>query len=389
MRSVVRRLSPLFVIAVVVGSLGMVGASAAAVAHGNATQISAGGQSACSITPSKRLKCWGSNADGQLGLGDDLSDRLTPVLVPGLRNVRQVSVGDSSTCAVLKGGRLKCWGNNSGGQLGDGSTTERHRPAQVKGLTRGVRSVSVGYYHACALRTNGTVKCWGYNNSGGIGNRTSGNEYHRPKLVYGISDATQVTAGLDYSCATVNGRAKCWGDNAYGQLGDQTVNDRAKPTQVFGLTRGVKRVIAGNFYTTCALLESGKLKCWGSNDYGEVGHGTSGNEYHHPVRVVGMTSGVTSVETDYNFTCAVRDGRAKCWGANQFNQLGDGTVKVRDTPHQVRGLTQGIKTVDISAYSGCALLSNGKEKCWGWNGEGEVGIGSMADQIPTPKVVHL
>jgi alpha-tubulin suppressor-like RCC1 family protein len=388
MRSLARGLSSLFVLALVVGSLGMVGTSAAAVAHGTTTQISAGGYSACSITPSKRLKCWGHNGYGQLGLGNDLSDRLTPVLVPGLRNVVQVSVGDNSTCAVLKGGQAKCWGYNSVGQLGDGTTTDRHRPTQVLGLARGVKSVSVGYYHACALRTNGTVKCWGSNNNGGIGNRTSGNEYHRPKLVYGISDATQVSAGLDYSCAMINGRAKCWGANTYGQLGDQTVNDRNKPTQVFGLTSGVKRVIAG-YYTTCALLQGGKLKCWGENVYGEVGNGTSGNEYHRPVQVTGMTRGVTSVDSDYYFTCAVRNGSAKCWGDNQYNQLGDGTPKVRDTPRQVSGLTSGVKTVDISWYSGCALLTNGKAKCWGWNGEGEVGIGSMADQIPTPKVVHL
>jgi len=206
--------------------------------------------------------------------------------------------------------------------------------------------------------------------------------------VTGIKNASQISAGYYYTCATVKGQALCWGYNEYGKLGDSSTKDRKRPTQVTGLTSGVKRVSAG-YYTTCALLQGGKLKCWGYNYYGEVGSGSSGNEYHHPVQVVGMTSGVSSVDTDYYFTCAVKNEHAKCWGDNEYNQFGDGTVNPSDTPVQVYGLTKNVKQIDISFYTGCALLKSGTEKCWGWNGEGEVGINSTSDQFAKPKTVLL
>ncbi|HVQ88493.1 MAG TPA: chromosome condensation regulator RCC1 [Actinomycetes bacterium] len=389
MTVLLRRLAPLLSIVLLLGVQVAIGATpASAVSYGTATKISAGGYQACAITPSHHLKCWGDNDYGQLGIGSDLSDQLKPVTVPNLDNVMHVSVGDYNTCAILKGGKLKCWGYNDYGAVGDGTTHERHLPTQVNGLTSGVKSVSVGEYHACALLTSGKVKCWGDNSDGAVGVGTSGDVYKSPKVVDNIKQATQVSAGYYYSCATVNGHAKCWGYNGDGELGDKSVQDKYSPVQVFGLTSGVKQVIAG-YYTTCALLKGGKLKCWGYNYYGEVGTGVSGNEYHRPVQVVGMTSGVSAVDTDYYFTCAAQNGHAKCWGDDQYNQLGDGATDPRDVPRQVSGLTSGVTDVDISFYTGCALLKSGAEKCWGWNGEGEVGIDSGNDQIPTPKRVHL
>ncbi len=383
-----RRVAPVLVLVIAASVLTTVGPASAAPQHGAATRISAGGYQACAITPSKRLKCWGNNSFGQLGIGSDATDQLTPVRVPGLENVKFVDVGDYETCAILRGGRLKCWGDNGSGAVGDGTTTERREPTQVKGLTSGVVGVSVGTYHTCARLKSGRVKCWGSNTYGQIGNGTVGNEYHEPELVKNIRNATQVSAGYEYSCATVNNRAKCWGLNDDGKLGDRTIQPRDKPTQVYGLTTGVKRVVAG-YYTTCAILAHGRLKCWGENSFGEAGTGTSGNEYHRPVQVVGMTSGVTGVDPDYYFTCSTQNGKAKCWGDNALNQLGDGTTYDRYIPRRVSGLTSGVKQVNTSYYSGCALLTSGAAKCWGWNAEGEVGIGTATDQIPTPKRVHL
>jgi alpha-tubulin suppressor-like RCC1 family protein len=388
MHPLVRRFIPLAALGLMMSSLVLVSASSASAEHGTATKISAGGYSACAVTPANRLKCWGDNTYGQLGIGDDLTEKLAPVLVPNLENVTYVSVGDYSTCAILQGGKLKCWGLNSNGQLGDGTTDDRHVPTQVEGLTSGVVGVSVGEYHACARLKSGKVKCWGNNTYGEIGNGTSGNEYPRPKLVNNIENATQISAGLYYSCATVNEKAKCWGYNSSGQLGDGTTDSRHKPTQVYGLDNGVKRVIAG-YYTTCAIIKQGKLKCWGNNTYGETGTGESATEYHRPKQVVGMTGGVSSVDTDYYFTCAVQNGKAKCFGHNDTYQLGNGTTDDSDVPRTVSTLTENVRDVDISFYTGCALLKNGAAKCWGWNGEGEVGIDSIDDEVPTPTRVHL
>lgn len=363
--------------------------SASAASPGIATAITAGGYNGCAITPKERLKCWGDNDYGQLGIGASTDDEFKPVLVPDLENVKKVSSGDYHTCAVLKGGKLKCWGYNSNGQLGDGSTKERRTPKQVEGLTSGVKSVSAGGYHTCALLTNGKVKCWGYNGYGEIGNDTSGNEFHSPKTVSNIENASHVSAGYYFTCATVKEKAKCWGQNDDGQLGDGTEDPRDKPTQVKNLDKNVKRVITG-YYQACAIIGDGRLKCWGYNGNGEIGTGNTGGGYLTPQQVVGMESGVTNVDPDYLFTCAVKNGRAKCWGYNEYNELGNGGTDDRDVPTQVSGLTKNVVDVDTGYYHACALLKSGAEKCWGWNGEGEVGNNdTVNDQIPTPKRVLL
>lgn len=378
-------------VAVAVVALGTPGvtASSASAEPGTATQISAGGLQACAITPQERLKCWGDNDYGQLGIGANGDDQFKPVLVPNLEGVKRVSVGDYNACAVLTGGKLKCWGYNFYGVVGDGTTDERRQPQQVLGMTSGVAAVSVGTRHACALMKSGKVKCWGANDSGELGNGTSGNQFETPQLVVGIKKATHVSAGRNFSCATVKSKAKCWGYNGDGQLGDDTTDDRDRPTQVFGLDKNVKKVIAG-YRHACAIVGDGRLKCWGYNGDGEVGTGETSTTYDRPKQVLGMESGVTRVDADYYFTCAVKNGKARCFGDNNSNQLGDGTTDDRDVPTQVVGLTKHVVDIDISWYSGCALLKSGAAKCWGWNGEGEVGINdTVNDQIPTPRHVLL
>jgi len=390
MSPLTRRLSPVFALCLLLGTLmTFTTTSASAASPGIATAISAGGYHGCAITPKERLKCWGYNYYGQLGIGASSDDEYKPVLVPNLENVKKVSAGDYNTCAVLAGGKLKCWGYNFYGAVGDGSTTDRRTPKQVEGLTSGVKSVSVGGYHTCALLSNGKVKCWGYNPYGEIGNGTSGNEFHTPKTVSNIENASHVSAGYYFTCATVKEKAKCWGYNSDGELGDGTEDSRDKPTQVTKLDSNVKRVIAG-YYQACAIIGDGRLKCWGYNGYGEIGTGDTGGEYLKPQQVAGMESGVSNVDPDYLFTCAVKDGKAKCWGNNDEYQLGTGDTDDRDVATQVTGLTKNVVDVDTGYYNACALLESGAEKCWGSNDYGQVGINdTVNDQIPTPKRVLL
>jgi alpha-tubulin suppressor-like RCC1 family protein len=230
-----------------------------------AATVAAGWGHTCALTTTGGLKCWGENWDGQVGDGTT-TNRSTPVDVTGLTSgVAAVSAGGSHTCALTTGGGLKCWGDNAYGQLGDGTTTDRWSPVDVTGLTSGVAAVAGAANHTCALTTAGGLKCWGYNYEGQLGDGTTTDRW-TPVDVTGLTSGVAALAARDYhTCAlTIAGGLKCWGRNDDGQLGDGTTTDRWSPVDVTGLTSGVAAVAAGGWHT-CALTTAGGLKCWGEN----------------------------------------------------------------------------------------------------------------------------
>jgi len=191
------------------------------------------------------------------------------------------------TCAVTTGGGVKCWGSNSNGQLGDGTTTNRSTPVDVAGLTSGVTAITAGEYHTCALMTTGQVKCWGWNGSGELGDGTNISR-STPVDVSGMgSGVSAVDAGWWYTCAlTTNGTVNCWGSNSAGGLGDGTTTDRSTPVAVAGALSGVTAIAVGLWHT-CGLTTGGGVKCWGSNSNGELGDGTT-TDRTTPVAVSGL-----------------------------------------------------------------------------------------------------
>jgi alpha-tubulin suppressor-like RCC1 family protein len=192
------------------------------------------------------VKCWGGNFSGQLGDGTTTASS-TPVDVIGLGSrVVAVATGDRHTCALTSTGALLCWGSNSVGQLGDGTTTDHLAPVAVSGLTGGVVAVAAGGSHTCALTMSGGVKCWGLSLVGQLGDGTTA-ERHTPVDVVGLASGVRaIAAGEGHTCAvTLAGGAKCWGDNTSGQLGDGTRSNRSTPVDVSGLTSGVSAVTAG------------------------------------------------------------------------------------------------------------------------------------------------
>jgi alpha-tubulin suppressor-like RCC1 family protein len=345
----------------------------AAAASSTAAAVSAGGAHTCALTGAGGVKCWGTNSSGELGDGTT-TERHIPVDVSGLTSgVVAVSAG-AHTCALTSAGGVKCWGENHFGELGDGTETERRTPVNVSGLTSGAAAVAAGAHTTCALTSAGGVKCWGSNAYGQLGDGTI-TERHTPVNVSGLtSGAAAVSAGDSHTCAlTSAGGVRCWGNNELGQLGDGTITDRHTPVNVSGLTSGVAAVAAG--VHTCALTSGGGVKCWGYNNHGQLGDNKAcASPCTTPVNVSGLTSGVAAISVGLFHTCALTSaGGVKCWGSNAIGNLGDGTITDRHTPVNVSGLTRGAAAVSAGGVHTCALTSAGGLRCWGYNSRGQLG----------------
>ncbi len=355
----------------------------------NVTQIAAGHYHTCALTTNGGVKCWGTNVYGGLGDGTT-TKRYTPVDVLGLTNgISSIAAGDYHTCALTAGGGVKCWGNNDYGQLGDGTTTKRYTPVDVSGLTSGVSAIAAGWNRTCAQTTSGDVKCWGRNDYGQLGDGTTVDRYI-PVDVSGLtSDVRAIVAGVFHTCAlTTSGGVKCWGRNDYGQFGDGTTTDSSTPVDVSGLTSGVSAIATG-YRFTCALTASGGVKCWGTNIYGQLGDSTTTNS-STPVDVSGLTSGVSALAVDGNHACALTmSGGAKCWGYNSYGELGDGTTMYRTTSVDVIGLTNGIRAIAAGYFHTCVITTSGSVKCWGNNVAGQLGDGMSTGNDPNPVPVNV
>ena len=342
--------------------------------------ISAGSKHTCALTTTGGVKCWGSNSSGQLGDGTSTNQRNTPKDVSGLKSgVAAVSAGARHTCALTTAGGVKCWGRNSSGELGDGTTTNSSTPVDVSGLTSGASSVSASDFHTCALTSAGGVKCWGSNSGGQLGDGTMTNS-STPVDVSGLpTGIATVSAGGPNTCAlTTGGGVKCWGFNLHGQIGDGTTTHSSTPVDVSGLPTGIAAISAGSQHS-CALTTTGGLKCWGRNDFGQLGDATT-TDRHTPVDVSGLTSGASTVSAGGTHACALTTaGGAKCWGFNLYGELGDGTVFQRNTPVDVSGLTAGLAAVDTGGSYTCALTTAGGVKCWGQNSSGQLGDGTTTN----------
>lgn len=302
-------------------------------------------------------------------------------------SVASLATGDRHSCAVSATGGVQCWGYNATGQIGDGTSgTSRPAPVGVSGLSSGVAQVGAGFEHTCARMTGGTVKCWGDNYSGQLGDGTLQTQRLTPVNVPGLSGVTQIAVGGFHTCALAGGGVKCWGDNFTGQVGDGTSgNRRPSPLDVTGLTSGVVAITAGGYHS-CALLNTGGVKCWGRDDQGQLGDGTLGGFEVAPVDVSGLTSGVASVAAGNSHTCAVTTGSGmKCWGRNSAGQLGDGGLDSQPAPIDVLGLTSGVAIAVPGGFHTCALLTGGAVNCWGRNGDGQIGDGTSGNQVSTPQ----
>jgi alpha-tubulin suppressor-like RCC1 family protein len=338
-----------------------------------ATAVSVGDAVACALLTTGGVRCWGNNQQYQVG-NNSSQNASTPQQVVGLTSgVASVSAGFSHVCALTTSGGAKCWGQGSRGELGNGNTNGASQPVDVQGLTSGVAQVvAAASSYSCALTTTGTVKCWGDNTYGVFGDGTTTNSLV-PVDVPGLPSVAEVRPGTYHVCVrTTAGAVKCWGNNYKGQLGNGTTTSSLTPVDVTGLSSGVVALSSGGNFS-CALLSTGTVKCWGSNLSYELGNGTTTSS-SVPVTVnglssvvaiscgrlrscamttagglkcwgssatdvAGLTSGVTAFSAGDGTYCAVSGpGEVRCWGSNASGALGDGsTVTGRTAPGLVSG----------------------------------------------------
>jgi alpha-tubulin suppressor-like RCC1 family protein len=362
--------------------------------------ISAGSYHTCAILADGTVKCWGHNDYGQLGDGTT-SQRNTPASVSGITSSNPaavISAGGNHSCAILTDGTVRCWGSNAEGQIGDGTTSQRNTPASVSGITSSNPAVeiSAGDGYTCALLSDGTIKCWGEGRDGQLGDGSSLERY-TPVSVLGVGSANSAVAistGGNHSCAILSdGTVKCWGGNDYGQLGDGTRTRRTTPIGVSGITSANPALaISAGLRHTCALLADGTVKCWGMGRYGELGDGTSLDRYT-PAGVSGITSNnpAAGISAGGHACAILADGNVKCWGSNGNGQIGDGTTAQRNTPIGVSGITSANPAVAISAgeIHTCAMFADGTVKCWGLNDTGQLGDGTTNQRTSPASVTGI
>lgn len=257
----------------------------------DAVEITSGGAHTCARRVSGTVVCWGKNSEGQLGDGtccDFTSHSETPAPVVGLTDAVEIAAGSEHTCARRASGAVVCWGLNFSGELGDGASGGIGlSPVTVDGLNDAVElAAATGGIHTCARRASGTVVCWGDNTAGQLGDGTSRINRLVPVLVSELVDAVEVSAGVADTCARrVSGAVVCWGWNGQGEIGDGTFGtDRFTPVAVTGLNDAVEVSVGGDH--ACARRRSGAVVGWGFNDSGQIGDGTSGNNRLTPVPVV-------------------------------------------------------------------------------------------------------
>ena len=413
---------------------GQAGAEAEGAAPGSARSsaglLATGTDHSCALSPDHEIRCWGFGAQGQLGQGNptnigdepgEMGDDLPPVDLGTGRVPVSVSAAYGTTCAIFEDGDLKCWGANDMGQLGQGHTDNigdepgemgDNLPPVDLGTGRTATAVATSGGHTCALLDDGTVKCWGFGSLGRLGQGSQDNigdepgemGDNLPPVDLGTGrTATAITTGGAHTCALLDdGTVKCWGYMAYGQLGIPTsghigdwpgeMGDNL-PAVDLGTGRTAVAIAAGTRHT-CALLDDGTVKCWGSGEDGRLGRGSTTNvgssssDMGDNLSPVDLGAGRTAVaiSTGGRHTCALLDdGTVKCWGLGSSGQLGTGGDETRgDQPGEMgdnlpaADLGTGRTAVAVSAGEAhtCALLDDGTVKCWGYDVAGQLGQGT-------------
>lgn len=323
------------------------------------SELAAGNAHTCALLATGAVKCWGQNAKGQLGDGT-LTDRSTPVLVNGLSEVVKIATGVSHTCAITSDHTLHCWGANERGQLGDGTTMSRSTPALVSGGLL-VQQVAAGSGHTCASGDAG-IWCWGSNDNGQLGDGTRDDstvpvEVDPSKAPRGRW-VTFLSAGGAHSCAAHSSGVICWGAYPKGQTADEMVD--TSPRSILAQTA---LSLSSDSTHTCMVSKEGKLFCWGI--FPTAWFTQPDANGIATIMGLGADDVLSSAATGFIHGCGVLSNRTvKCWGINEYGNLGDGTRELRTAPQLALGVMDARQVV-VADHRSCALLQSGAVQCWG------------------------
>jgi alpha-tubulin suppressor-like RCC1 family protein len=304
------------------------------------TQITGGGSHTCGLTADGTAYCWGSGASGQLG-DNSTSRQQTPVPVATGLRFTTIDAGANHTCGLTGDGTAYCWGSNTRGQLGDGTVTSRSTPAAVSGGIAFDMIVAGGFDigHTCGLAADGTAYCWGDNELGQLGIGSADVAVHpEPVPVSGGLSFTALTAGLDrHTCGLVSsGAAYCWGENAFGALGDGSATTRTTPVRVTGNLVFAQLKAGGYIGHTCGITNAGIAYCWGENERGAVGDGSTTDRFS-PTAVSGGLR-FAALDAGFRHTCGLTDTSVLyCWGSGSAGQLGLNSTSQSNAPAKVVG----------------------------------------------------
>lgn len=365
----------------------------------NNPSLSSGAANTCAIEANQKVYCWGSNISRQLGIGtNNLSYALQPIPVNALNGVPVgISTGYDSACAMLTFGTMRCWGNNTNGALGTANSGKNASSAQTAAALTGAwvapSNQGTGQRHICFRDNNKTVKCQGLGASGQLGNATNANSAApvQTAVITGASaalSAEQVVSGLNHSCALMENRnVKCWGANNVRQLGTPAneAPNVNQPQDVPNLANDVEQ-IASSVDHSCAQRANGDVHCWGANSFGQIGDGTI-SPFKGATRVDDLSGNAKEVSTGIAHSCALMtNGTVRCWGANNYGQLGTGNTDNATKPVTVAGLPRPAIAMSAGGNHTCARLDDQSIRCWGRNDRGQLGNNSRTNST-TPVVL--
>lgn len=386
------------------GHQGTYGTSPAPItpALADATDIQLNETLGCARMKDGTVKCFGRNEVGQVGDGTTAT-RMDPVTVPGLSGVKQIGVGREFACALLEAGTVSCWGGNHAGQLGDGSVDDGgHTPRAVAGV-RDVAAIVSGSLHTCALHGDGTVTCWGWNQYGQLGIGAA-SDHAGPTVVPGLTHVKQLAATMTHTCALHDdGKVSCWGQGWRGVLGDGLQVSRPAPIAVkwslaprrsAGLPAGVHlRSVAVAPFTTCAALDDGSVRCWGSNQFGELGPEVTAESVATPTTLPTLTH-VAALSLDGRPSARLEDGTVVEWGKSRplapvqgldhvaeyvsggmvsCVRFDDGRARCEGYKVAPHVTLDNVAAVDVKHATACALMKDRTVQCIGYNGKGQLG----------------
>ncbi|MBK8262862.1 MAG: hypothetical protein IPK80_16190 [Nannocystis sp.] len=373
-------------------------------------RVAQGAGHTCALLPHGEVRCWGSGTFGRLGLGntttlgDGPGELPTPAAIVG-GAAADVAIAGSATCVALLSGAVRCVGSNSQGELGINSTivigdTINELPPADSAVGKPAKAIFGGSGSFCIIATDNALRCWGDNTDGQLGLGSKGvigdqpGELPKSDVSVGAGFVpAQVSFGNNFTCArSAVGKVRCWGQNDVGQLGyGNTVylgDDPGElPTADVNLG-GFVTAISSGVHHTCAVLDGGAVRCWGRNNRGQLGIGNTssigdgGGEM--PPAIVNLGGMAAQVACGNDHSCALlQGGQIRCWGENDVGQLGIGTTAtIGDGPGEMPpaevtlgGLAFAIYG-DTGADSHCALLAGEQIRCWGANSSGQLGIGS-------------